>query len=130
MTPEALKATLAAHALWLAGKGGTSANLSGSDLRRADLSAADLRFADLSGAKWGYESDIAKRLCLLGACTAAKNWVESRKGCAGGFGELLVASKDMDPEWVQWLAENLGSAPTEDNFMTVTNYILRGAVGF
>jgi len=38
------------HQKWLAGTGGTYANLSGADLRRADLRCGDLSDADLSGA--------------------------------------------------------------------------------
>ena len=37
------------HQKWLAGTGGTYANLSGADLRRADLRCDDLSDADLSG---------------------------------------------------------------------------------
>ena len=50
MNKEKLDEVLAAHILWLAGKGGRVADLSGADLRMADLSGADLSGADLSGA--------------------------------------------------------------------------------
>ena len=60
MTHDELQSVLAEHAKWLAGSGGTradlsyanlsGANLSCSDLRDADLRGANLRGADLSGA--------------------------------------------------------------------------------
>jgi uncharacterized protein YjbI with pentapeptide repeats len=50
MTPDAIKQVLAEHAKWLAGDGGTRANLSWADLRGADLREADLRGANLSEA--------------------------------------------------------------------------------
>ena len=50
MTKEQIAAVLADHALWLKGKGGQRAYLSGADLSGADLSGANLSGADLSGA--------------------------------------------------------------------------------
>jgi hypothetical protein len=50
MTPDAIKQALAEHAKWLAGVGGTSANLRWADLRGADLSGANLSGANLRGA--------------------------------------------------------------------------------
>lgn len=45
-----LKGILESHASWLAGAGGSRADLRGSDLSSANLSRADLRQADLSSA--------------------------------------------------------------------------------
>jgi uncharacterized protein YjbI with pentapeptide repeats len=55
MTQEELNAILAEHKLWLAGKGGKRAILTGADLTgcvltRADLSGAVLIGCDLTGA--------------------------------------------------------------------------------
>lgn len=50
LTYEELVEILFSHQKWLAGTGGTRANLSGADLRGADLRAEDLIGADLSGA--------------------------------------------------------------------------------
>jgi hypothetical protein len=50
MTSVELKTILADHALWLRGKGGKRANLSGANLSGANLSGADLSEANLSGA--------------------------------------------------------------------------------
>lgn len=50
ITFEELMEIINEHKNWLAGTGGTCANLSDADLRRADLRCADLRRANLSGA--------------------------------------------------------------------------------
>ena len=50
MTPTELAEVIEAHRLWMAGEGGSRADLSGADLSGADLSGADLRYANLSGA--------------------------------------------------------------------------------
>ena len=50
MTRDKLVEILKSHKLWLFGKGGKRADLSGANLSEADLSGADLRGADLSGA--------------------------------------------------------------------------------
>jgi hypothetical protein len=55
MNKTELDAILAKHSRWLAGDGGsranlTRANLAGADLRSADLRSADLRSANLTGA--------------------------------------------------------------------------------
>lgn len=47
---DALNGTLRLHKLWLTGRGGHRANLSGANLIGANLSGADLRWADLRGA--------------------------------------------------------------------------------
>ncbi len=48
MTPTEPAEVIEAHRLWMAGEGGSRADLSGADLRGADLSDANLRGADLS----------------------------------------------------------------------------------
>jgi len=50
MDAEKLREVLAAHAQWLAGNGGSRANLPGADLHGADLRNADLHGANLHGA--------------------------------------------------------------------------------
>ncbi|NCU25103.1 pentapeptide repeat-containing protein [Candidatus Nomurabacteria bacterium] len=50
MNREELGKILDKHKLWLNGKGGERANLSGANLSCADLSGANLSWADLSGA--------------------------------------------------------------------------------
>ena len=45
MNADELKSIVGSHADWLAGRGGTRADLSGADLSGADLSGADLRGA-------------------------------------------------------------------------------------
>ena len=50
MNPQELKEVLDQHKLWLKGKGGRRADLSGADLSGADLCRTNLRGADLSGA--------------------------------------------------------------------------------
>ena len=50
MKSSELKEILEQHKLWLDGKGGSRANLSGADLTGANLTDADLRFANLWGA--------------------------------------------------------------------------------
>ena len=50
MTPTEPAEVIEAHRLWMAGEGGSRADLSGADLRYANLSGADLRYAFLSGA--------------------------------------------------------------------------------
>ena len=50
MTPTEPAEVIEAHRLWMAGEGGSRADLSGADLSGADLSGADLRYANLSGA--------------------------------------------------------------------------------
>ena len=50
MTPTEPAEVIEAHRLWMAGEGGSRADLSGADLSGADLRYANLRYADLSGA--------------------------------------------------------------------------------
>ena len=50
ITETELKNILAEHKLWLAGKGGNCANLTGVDLVGANLEGADLAGANLEGA--------------------------------------------------------------------------------
>ena len=50
MNPEQLQTVLDEHRLWLAGKGGARANLSGANLSGANLRAANLSGANLSAA--------------------------------------------------------------------------------
>jgi hypothetical protein len=47
MTPTEPAEVIEAHRLWMAGEGGSRADLSGADLSGADLSGADLRYANL-----------------------------------------------------------------------------------
>ena len=65
MTQEELNKILEDHALWLEGKGGKRADLSGASLREADLSGASLRGADLC------EADLrGASLCEADLCRA------------------------------------------------------------
>jgi uncharacterized protein YjbI with pentapeptide repeats len=59
LSNKKLKNILELHKMWVAGNGGTRANLSGANLSYANLSKADLRYtnlsyADLSGANLSY----------------------------------------------------------------------------
>lgn len=79
MTKEALQTVLAAHALWLANKGGARANLRGADLCGANLCDADLRGANLCDAK-SIPEIAAARLMACPESGAFEGW----KKCSGG----------------------------------------------
>ena len=155
MNTQELTAILESHAKWLRGEAGTRANLARANLARADLADAnlaganlvradladanladanladanladaDLYGANLRGIRLGYESTIARRLCLLGACKKAKQWVDAQS-----VSDVDVLAPLAEVEWVEWLKNVLGGPVTHERFMTVTDFRLAGVVGW
>jgi hypothetical protein len=94
MTRDELNDILKQHRLWLAGKGGKRANLTGADLTRAGLRSATLIDATLTGAN-------LTRANLTGAdLTGANLW-----GCVGNMRE--VKSLQIDTWPVTYTADTL-----------------------
>ena len=99
MTPTEPAEVIEAHRLWMAGEGGSRADLSGADLSGAFLGGAflgyaNLRYADLSGANLSYADLIGADLSgadLSGAfLDATRGLVWARSGpCGIGPREIL-----------------------------------------
>ena len=97
-TPEQLKEILEQHRRWLAGEGGSGANLSGANLREADLRVADLSGADLRGAN------------LRGANLSGANLSEANLRWANLSGADLRGAKGLlDP--VEYLLKTFAQTP-------------------
>lgn len=104
MTPTEPAEVIEAHRLWMAGEGGSRADLSGANLsgaflggaflgyanlRYADLSGADLRYADLSYADLSY-ADLSGADLSGAFLDATRGLVWARSGpCGIGPREIL-----------------------------------------